>query len=156
LPAVPPLTIPGVQASGSASAPTVPGAPANAKTVSPEEATITLTLTNVSLFELLHYVTNLAGLTIKVQPDGIWVKPIMSSGCYMMLTRAYRLPAAVCSTREQIDEIEKAINLIKIPNRKWDFDPKTRCLTIRTIDPDFYNFEHWYAAALMRYGYKFE
>ncbi len=79
-------TIPGVDATGVS-----PVAPAPAAPVSASESRITLTLTEIPLMEALRYITNLAGLKIKVEPYAVSIVPL-SEPTDVLITKEYRVP----------------------------------------------------------------
>lgn len=79
-------------APSSASAPTDPTAPAPAAPAQIAAKTITLQLANVPLYEALRYVSELAGLKIKVEPYAVSLVPVTDlSGDF--ITKEYRVPA---------------------------------------------------------------
>ncbi len=83
--------------SGSASAPTdgllgVPGddAPAAAPTAT-EDTTVTLALNNVPLYEALRYLSDLAGLKIKIDSVAVSIVPV-TDVTDELVTKEYRVP----------------------------------------------------------------
>jgi len=83
-PAVP--SIPGVDTTTAAPAPA-----AAPPSVAPSEARITLSLSEIPLMEALRYITNLAGLKIKVEPYAVSIVPL-SEPTDILVTKEYRVP----------------------------------------------------------------
>jgi len=121
--------------------------PANgpAGAVGPLEARVTVSLTNSRLPGLLRTVTQLAGLSFDVQPDGIWVRPPVA-GMQTLTTRRYRVPERMFADREAVRE---RIAGVVGTNCRWEFDGRTRVLTLTTGNLLIGNFETWYARALL-------
>jgi general secretion pathway protein D len=65
-------TIPGLEPAPAPAAPALPAVPQ----VNPNEARITVALTNIPLLEALKYVTNLASLKFKVEPYAVSIVPL--------------------------------------------------------------------------------
>ena len=79
-----PPAAPGADATaGAAPAPAAPS-------VNPNDAKITLQLTNIPLAEALRYITNLAGLKIKVDPYAVTIVPL-SEVTDTLITREYKV-----------------------------------------------------------------
>ncbi len=72
------------------------------ETNTPEEAKITLSLTNVPLGEALRYVTSLASLKYKVTPQGVRVVPL-SVPTEVLVTREWRLSHPIVFRMEPRD-----------------------------------------------------
>lgn len=66
-------------------APAVPGTP------SPADARITVSLTNIPLIEALRYVTSLANLKFKVQPDQVVIVEI-TENTEVLITKEWKVP----------------------------------------------------------------
>ena len=97
-------TTPGLSvspAAPAAAAPAVPGLPLDANAaapvtaaahpIAPSEARITLSLTNIPLSEALRYITNLAGLKVKIDPYAVTIVPL-SEPTDTLITKEYKVP----------------------------------------------------------------
>ncbi len=73
--------------------PGVDGAPVDSAvpSVNPGEARITLSLANLPLSEVLRYITQLAGLKVKIDPYAVAIVP-MSTPTDILLTKEYKVP----------------------------------------------------------------
>src|SRR5437588_3052952 len=78
-------------------APAVVAAPA----ISPGEARITITLSQIPLGEALRYIASQAGLKVKVEPYAVSIIPI-SEQSNDLLTKEYRVPPGFISTSVNI------------------------------------------------------
>lgn len=125
-----------------------------AKSVAPEDAPLTLSLSNVSLKELLRYVTGLSGMVIDIEQDAIWLKPL-SSGESLLLKRVYIVPEAVISTKAQAGKFLKPIiPQFASPDFFWDFDGRSHQLTLQFANPTIEEFEKLYARELLKHGFR--
>jgi general secretion pathway protein D len=80
--------VPGLPAApADAAAAAVPAAPS----IVPSEARITLSLTNIPLSEALRYITNLAGLKVKIDPYAVTIVPL-SEVTDALITKEYKVP----------------------------------------------------------------
>jgi hypothetical protein len=144
VPALPPGMSPGANAEP----------PSGGKTVSPYDATITLSLSNVSMKELIRYLTSLGGLQPHIQADAIWLRPISTGGISVLLKRVYLVPASVFSTKAEAEKFLKPIiPQFDSPDFFWSFDEKSRLLTLQFANPTIEEFEEVYAHALLKHGY---
>jgi general secretion pathway protein D len=96
--------IPGLETAPA----TVPAAP-TAALISPSEARITLSLTNIPLMEALRYITNLANLKIKVEPFAISIVPL-SEPTEVLVTKEYRVPPGFISNSASKAEVSGALS----------------------------------------------
>lgn len=92
-PAAPADQVPGIQPAAPAAA---SAAPAGSSIV-PSEAKITLSLTNIPLSEALRYITNLAGLKVKIDPYAVTIVPL-SEPTDTLITKEYKVPPGFIST----------------------------------------------------------
>ena len=76
--------------------PNQPNPPPPVPSVDPNEARITIALTNVPLGEALRYVTNLAGLKYKIEGDAVTVVPL-STPIDTLVTKEYKVPPGFLS-----------------------------------------------------------
>lgn len=88
-------------AAPSAAAPqpgALPGAEAVPATgsVSPADARITLSLTNIPLYEALRYITSLANLKVKIDPYAVAIVPI-TENTDALVTKEYNVPPGFIS-----------------------------------------------------------
>ena len=80
-------------------------APANPESLlNPDDAKITVSLTNISLSEALRYVTGLANLKFRIRPDGVHIVSLQDPE--PMFTRDLRIPADFFSASEKQDRID--------------------------------------------------
>ncbi|HYR58084.1 MAG TPA: type II and III secretion system protein, partial [Chthoniobacteraceae bacterium] len=82
--------IPGLEALPGAGAAPAAGVAAAMPGINPNEARITVSLTNIPLSEALRYVTNLAGLKYKVEPYAVSVVPA-SVNTETVITKEYKV-----------------------------------------------------------------
>lgn len=169
---IPPLRIrqfpiPAAQESPAQSNPALTGTATDAankdassepKLLPPEEARISLSLSNTSLKEIIRYVTNLFGMVIDFQADAVWLKP-MVWGIPVVETRSYSVPKAICTTRADAEELVKeqfpGFNPANPRGCSWNFNETTHVLTLRFVDVSFVFFEKWYARELLKNGFHF-
>ncbi|MEI6561228.1 MAG: Amuc_1098 family type IV pilus outer membrane protein [Verrucomicrobiota bacterium] len=69
-------------------------APAAAPAVDPNNARITLSLSNVPLAEVLRYITTLAGLKVKIDPYAVAVVPL-TVVVETLITKEYKVPPGI-------------------------------------------------------------
>lgn len=86
-------TIPGIDTTTTPAAP----APSSPTTALPSEARITLSLNQIPMMEALRYITNLAGLKIKVEPYAVSIVPL-SEPTDILITKEYRVPPGFISS----------------------------------------------------------
>jgi len=79
--------VPGLPDANAVPAPAAPLAPS----IAPSEARITLSLTNIPLAEALRYITNLAGLKVKIDPYAVTIVPL-SEPTDTLITKEYKVP----------------------------------------------------------------
>jgi general secretion pathway protein D len=79
-------------------APGVPGTPASAGATNPNDAKITLSLTNIPLSEALRYITSLAGLKVKIDQYAVTIVPL-SEITDTLITKEYKVPPGFLSTQ---------------------------------------------------------
>ena len=92
----PPL--PGGEAAGTGVEPTpVPTVLPTVLAISPSEARITITLTEIPLGEALRYIASQAGLKVKVEPYAVSIIPI-SEQSNDLFTKEYRVPPGFISS----------------------------------------------------------
>jgi general secretion pathway protein D len=97
VPAAPPAAAPAGVIPGLVEPPGAPAAaPAAIPAVDPNEARITISLTNVPLGEALRYVTNLAGLKYKVEQYAVSVVPL-STPIDTLVTKEWKVPPGFLS-----------------------------------------------------------
>jgi general secretion pathway protein D len=90
--------IPGLEVT-----PATPAAPAApAALVNPNEAQITLSITNVPLIEALRYVTEQAGLKFKIDPYAVSVVPL-TVNTDALITKEYRVPPSFIASAPAAD-----------------------------------------------------
>ncbi|HEY1769221.1 MAG TPA: Amuc_1098 family type IV pilus outer membrane protein [Chthoniobacterales bacterium] len=97
-PAAPPL--PGASPEAATPEPTaIPAAPS----ISPADARITITLTQIPLGEALRYIASQAGLKVKVEPYAVSIIPINESSSDLF-TKEYRVPPGFISSSVNVGE----------------------------------------------------
>ena len=133
----------------------VPGVPSpGGKSVSPEDATITLSLSNTNVKEWIRYITSLSGMMIDIEQDAIWLKPL-SYGESLLLKRVYIVPEAVFSTKAQAEKLLKPIvPQFTSPDFFWDFNERSHLLTLQFGNPIIEEFEKKYAKELLQHGFR--
>ena len=82
--------IPGLDPAATTAATAAPAAP----TINPNDARITLSLTNVPLAEVLRYITTLAGLKIKIDPYAVAIVPTTTI-IETLITKEYKIPPGI-------------------------------------------------------------
>ena len=95
--AVPPEGAPPAIATPVPARPIVAPAVVAAPAISPGEARITITLSQIPLGEALRYIASQAGLKVKVEPYAVSIIPI-SEQSNDLLTKEYRVPPGFIST----------------------------------------------------------
>ena len=95
--AVPPEGAPPAVATPVPARPIVAPAVVAAPAISPGEARITITLSQIPLGEALRYIASQAGLKVKVEPYAVSIIPI-SEQSNDLLTKEYRVPPGFIST----------------------------------------------------------
>ncbi len=73
--------------------PAVPGIP-GLDSVRPEDARITVSLTNIPLGEALKYVTGLANMKFKVEPNAVVIMPL-SESTDVLVTKEWKIPPSL-------------------------------------------------------------
>ena len=91
-----PAADPAAPAADPAAAVALDPAAAAAPMANPNDATITLSLSNVPLVEALNYVTKLANLKYKLDPYAVFVVPI-SEPTETLITKEYKVPPGFIS-----------------------------------------------------------
>ena len=86
--------IPGLELPGAAPA---PGPAVALPNVNPNDARITISLSNIPLGEALKYVTELANLKFKVEPFAVFVVP-QGTPTEVLLTKEYKVPPGFISS----------------------------------------------------------
>jgi general secretion pathway protein D len=99
--AVPPEGAPPAVATPIPARPIVAPAVVAAPAISPGEARITITLSQIPLGEALRYIASQAGLKVKVEPYAVSIIPI-SEQSNDLLTKEYRVPPGFISTSVNI------------------------------------------------------
>src|SRR5438067_6389023 len=99
--AVPPEGAPPAIATPVPARPIVAPAVVAAPAISPGEARITITLSQIPLGEALRYIASQAGLKVKVEPYAVSIIPI-SEQSNDLLTKEYRVPPGFISTSVNI------------------------------------------------------
>jgi general secretion pathway protein D len=99
--AVPPEGAPPAVATPVPARPIVAPAVVAAPAISPGEARITITLSQIPLGEALRYIASQAGLKVKVEPYAVSIIPI-SEQSNDLLTKEYRVPPGFISTSVNI------------------------------------------------------
>jgi general secretion pathway protein D len=92
-----PEAAPAVQTTPLPAAPVVAPAAVAASAISPANARITLSLTQIPLGEALRYIASQAGLKVKVEPYAVSIIPI-SEQSNDLITKEYRVPPGFIST----------------------------------------------------------
>ncbi|MEY2542882.1 MAG: ral secretion pathway protein, partial [Verrucomicrobiota bacterium] len=99
--AVPPEGAPPAITTPVPARPIVAPAVVAASAISPSEARITITLSQIPLGEALRYIASQAGLKVKVEPYAVSIIPI-SEQSNDLLTKEYRVPPGFISTSVNI------------------------------------------------------
>jgi general secretion pathway protein D len=81
--------IPGIESTPAGAAPAAPA-------VNPSDVRITLSLSNIPLMEALRYITNLAGLKVKIDPYAVAIVPL-SEPTDVLVTKEYKVPPGFIS-----------------------------------------------------------
>ena len=81
----------------SASKPMITPAAVSSSAISPADARITITLTQIPLGEALRYIASQAGLKVKVEPYAVSIIPITEQS-NDLITKEYRVPPGFIST----------------------------------------------------------
>ena len=90
--------IPGLDAAAPAPAATAGASGLGMPTINPNEARITLSLTNVPQVEVLRYVVNLAGLKIKIDPYAVAIVPV-TTVTEQLITKEYKVSPGFLSNK---------------------------------------------------------
>jgi len=98
--------VPGLPADAAAAA--VPATPA-APSIAPSEARITLSLTNIPLAEALRYITNLAGLKVKIDPYAVTIVPL-SEPTDTLITKEYKVPPSFLTNTPSASSAPSGLN----------------------------------------------
>jgi general secretion pathway protein D len=92
-----PETAPAAQSAPLPARPVIAPAAVAASAISPANARITLSLSQIPLSEALRYIASQAGLKVKVEPYAVAIIPI-SEQSNDLITKEYRVPAGFIST----------------------------------------------------------
>jgi len=133
-PSPPPPGVPGLDTPAAVTETSPPLRP-DPDAVGPQEARITLSLTNISLYEALRYITSQAGLKLRILTDAIEIVPVSDPDPMHTREKKRKEVSHLVIAKLELRDVtlDEAIEVLHRESRR--LDPRHRGVSI-VVDPD--------------------